>query len=226
MKKLRNLICSYASVSIISGISLFVLPLISHAQTQSATVNGWVKMVQFVIGSLFPLLVSAAGVIFMYQVIRFVLEQSVEKRAQLRQSITTNLIILFIMLGMWGIIALVSQTFGLVAGTDIGFAAKYEGSAGGGANTLRGMVYTITNFMSKTTLPAMVAIAALSFMYNLIIYLYKSDSEAERIKARNYILWSLGALIIMVSVISILNVVTQTTFGSSAFIPQFKTSDK
>ena len=226
MKKLGLSIGIEKFIGMITVCMVMILPMITSAQTQSATVNGWVKMVQFVIGSLFPLLVSAAGVIFMYQVIRFVLEQSVEKRAQLRQSITTNLIILFIMLGMWGIIALVSQTFGLVAGTDIGFAAKYEGSAGGGANTLRGMVYTITNFMSKTTLPAMVAIAALSFMYNLIIYLYKSDSENERTKARDYILWSLGALIIMVSVISILNVVTQTTFGSSAFIPQFKTSDK
>ncbi len=226
MKKLGNLIYSYISVSIISGISLFALPLISHAQTQSATVNGWVKLVQFIITSAFPILVSLAGVIFMYQVIRFILEQSIEKRAQLRQSITVNLIILFIMISMWGIIALVSNTFGLVAGTDIGFAASYGGSAGGGANTLRGFVYTITNFMSKTTLPAMVALAALWFMYNLVIYLYKSDSEAERIKARNYILWSLGALIIMLSVISILNIATQTTFGSSAFIPQFKTSAK
>lgn len=224
MKKLGLRIGIEKFIGMMTLCAVMILPIITSAQTQSATVNGWVKMVNFVITSLFPILVSVAGIVFMYQIIRFILEQSVEKRAQLRQSITTNLIILFVMLAMWGIVALVSQTFGLVVGTDIGFTAKYEGSGGGGANTLRGMVYTITNFMSKTTLPAMVAIAALSFMYNLIIYLYKSDSENERTKARNYILWSLGALIIMLSVISILNIATQTTFGSSAFIPQFKTS--
>lgn len=209
----------------ISRIGIYasvMLPLVSFAQTGSQTINGWIRLVDFVIAQLFPILIALAGVVFMYQIIRFLFSQKAEEREQYRKSITVNLVILVIMVTLFGLIKILASTFGLTIGTDLGLSSGVGGT--GVKGSFRAFVYGITGFISKTMIPTAMAVATLTFLWNLVIYLYQTDNEAERTKARDYIAWSLLAIAILLTSISIVGTGTKTFFGTSAFIPQFPTS--
>lgn len=212
--------------STVSGLVAFgiiiLIPDFAMAQTGSSVINNWIKISHFVVQQLFPILIALAGLAFMVQIIRFLASQKSEDRDKLRKSVLSNLIILFVMVTVFGLIKILTSVFGLQIGTDIGLASGSGGS--GGAHTFRHLVYQVTNFISKYMVPMAVAIASMTFLWNLVIYLTKTDNEIERTNARNYIMWSLLALAIMLTLFSILGTATQTLFGSSAFIPQFPTS--
>jgi uncharacterized membrane protein YidH (DUF202 family) len=223
----------------ILGAILGFLPVLVFAQGSTsgqAVVSGWTSTIRFIIKSLFPILISLAGILFMVQIIRFVTNQQEERRAELRKSVGVNLIILVILLGFFGLIQVGVNTLGLNIGTDITTVGKTQlGSWDNCKNlstdptdkknncTVRDLTGGTVRFISDTLTPTAVAIATLVFMWNLVRYLLNTDNETERTNARKYILWSLLALAIILTLFGILNIGTQTLFGSSSFVPQFPT---
>jgi uncharacterized membrane protein len=222
-------------VYIVIGLCIVLLPAYVFAQSGNTSVTGIIKLIQFVLKSLFPILVSLAGIVFMYQVVRFIMIQDVKSREQYRKSVISNLLILVVLLGFWGIIAIASNTLGLAIGSDaivaggnkLGSWSNCKNITNTTASTcsVRDLIGGSVKFIGTTVAPIIMAAAALSFMYNVVIYMTKTDNEAERTNARSYIFWSLLALMVMLTVMSIVSIGTKTLFGSSSFIPQFSTSE-
>lgn len=209
----------------ILGVILGFLPALVFAQSNASgqgVFNSWANFVAKALNNLFPIVIALGGVFFMYQVIRFLFSQSESERAELRNSIGINIVILVVLLGFWGIIKMVTGMFGLTLGTDIAIAGNATSTCS--ANTIRGIITCLTKFISQKMIPVAVSFAALTFMWNIVKYLNKTNSEAERTNAKNYILWSLLALGVMLTIFGVLNLGTKTLFGSSAFVPQFPTS--
>lgn len=205
--------------------NIIILGMMVMFPTYAFAAGGYFdQIVSFVgkfITALFPILVAFAGVVFMFQVIRFITTTKEDTRTGLRTSIGVNLIVLFVLLGFWGIIAMLSNMLGLTLGTDIAVTGK--ASTACTLENIRGIFMCISGFISKKIIPLFVSIAAALFMFNIIRYMYSTESETERTKLRGYVLWSLLALGIMLTIFAILNIGTQTFFGSSSFIPQFST---
>lgn len=206
----------------ITGLVLGLLPVVALAQAGGGFLDGWTRLVRFIISSLFPILISIAGVLFMVQVIRFIMTGDTTKRDQLRTSVLWNLGILFVLLTFFGLIQIVTGIFDLQIGTDIATVNSVGNTCT--RDTIRGIIMCILKFVSNTMIPTVFAVAVLVFMWNMSIYLTRTDNETERTKARNYVFWSLLAIAIMLTMFSIINVGTQTLFGSGSFIPQFPTS--
>lgn len=93
-----------------------------------------------------------------------------------------------------------------------------------GTTTIGGMLTAIAGFISGTIMPILVALAVLFFLYNLIYFIAKSGNEQERTMFRNYMVNSLIALFILVSLWGIVGLGTRTFFGTKPFIPQLPTS--
>lgn len=201
-----------------------LLPTLVFAQANTGTgfLDNWTRLVRFALSSLFPIVVSISGIIFMVQVIRFITTQDTAKRDALRSSVLWNLGILLVILTFFGLIKIATGIFGLQIGTDIG-AANATGTMCT-RETIRGIFMCIIKFISGTLIPTAVTLMALFFMGNMAFYLSQTDNETERTKARNYIFWALIGLAIVLTMFSILNIGTQTLFGSGSFVPQFPTS--
>lgn len=60
-----------------------------------------------------PILVALAVVYFIWQVIQYTLSGDDKKKAEAKKNIPTALIGLFIMVAFWGILTVVSNTFGV-----------------------------------------------------------------------------------------------------------------
>ncbi|KKS14679.1 MAG: hypothetical protein UU71_C0021G0002 [Parcubacteria group bacterium GW2011_GWB1_41_6] len=85
-----------------------------------ATVGSLLSKVQTIIGALVPLLGTAAFVVFLWGVVKFISAGgNEEKRKESKNLIIYGLIGLFVMVAVWGIIKLVAGTFDLQEGGDI-----------------------------------------------------------------------------------------------------------
>ncbi|MDB4984392.1 MAG: hypothetical protein JWM20_571 [Patescibacteria group bacterium] len=111
---------------------------------------------------------------------------------------------------------------GLAFGMMIKVAFAQQGTAGGTFNTL---VSTAGNWISATIVPMLVAIAVLVFMFNMIMFIFNSDNEAERAKFKKYSLNSILALFILLCVWGVVGIFTHTFFNKDPVIPQLPTSD-
>lgn len=207
----------------ILGVILGFLPVLVFAQanTGAGLLSGWTRLLRFILSSLFPIIISLAGIAFMYQIIKFLTTGDTAKREELRASIIWNLGILVAMLGVFAIIRIIASTLGLQVGTDISPISGVGGACS--SDSIRGIIMCILKFISGTLIPTAATLAGLAFLWNMTIYLTKTDNQTERVKARDYTMWSLIALGVLLTMFSILNVGSKTIFGSSTIIPQFPT---
>ena len=85
-----------------------------------ATVGSLLSKIQTILGALVPLLGTAAFVVFLWGVVKFISAGgNEEKRKEAKNLIIYGLIGLFVMVAVWGIIKLVAGTFDLQEGGDI-----------------------------------------------------------------------------------------------------------
>ena len=96
---------------------------------------------------------------------------------------------------------------------------------GGSTTTIGAILNGVASFINTKIMPILVGLAILAFLYNLIYFIAKSGSDQERLTFRNYMVNSLIALFILVSIWGIVGLGTRTLFGTKPFIPQLPTSD-
>lgn len=107
--------------SIISAVLLStVIPLVTFAQTLMVTGNtpverligraiGWVN-------TAIPVLITIATIFFIVAVIQFIREKDAGKMAERRQQMLNGVIGLFVIIAIWGIVALISNSFEIGTG--------------------------------------------------------------------------------------------------------------
>lgn len=114
----------------------------------------------------------------------------------------------------------------LVLGIFLGTAARVAFAATSVmAGSFRSFVDTAGNWLSKTIIPIIVAIAVLYFFYNLIFYILNSGNEKERENFKTYSINALLALFVLLCVWGIVGIFTNTFFQKQPVIPQLPTSD-
>ena len=71
----------------------------------------------------------------------------------------------------------------------------------------------------KSVIPFLVTLAAVGFIWGVIQYFMNPDNEEKRKKGKDYILWGLIALFVIVSMWGLVGLLTDT-FGVKTLIPQ------
>ncbi len=77
--------------------------------------------------------------------------------------------------------------------------------------------------INRSIVPLIFALAVVSFVYGVVQYVINSDDEAKKIKGREFMIWGIIALAVMVSVWGLVRIVGNT-FGIEYAIPQVKSS--
>ncbi len=80
-----------------------------------------------------------------------------------------------------------------------------------------------TNLIDKSIIPLLVGLAVAYFLYGVGKFIKNADSDAEREKGKQVMIWGVIALFVIVSVWGLVGLLA-TTFGVSRVgIPQFPT---
>ena len=99
---------------IFATVSVSLIPALAFAQayTPSQGLGGLFNFVNVILNRLVPLIISVAVVYFIYQVFRYTISNDEEARAKAKTDIIYGIIGLFVMVSVWGLVAILQTTFG------------------------------------------------------------------------------------------------------------------
>lgn len=100
------------------GFAAGFLPLLALAQVSTApgTIGGVLSTIGNLLNFLIPILIAAAVVYFIWGVISYVTAKDEEKQKEARKVMISGIIGLFVIVSIWGIIGLLTSTFGIGTG--------------------------------------------------------------------------------------------------------------
>ncbi len=180
-----------------------------------------------------PLLVSLGVLYFVWGVVQYVIAGGEEAKKQGTQKIIYGLIGLVVIVGMWGLVRIVVNTFSISGGApDI--SNLTSGITSGTTSTgglckldknpnLQGLLNYTTCMIGKSVIPLIFALAVAMFVWGVVQYVINSGEEAKKAQGRQFMLWGIIALVVMVSVWGIVGIIGKTfNVDNNGFIPQLK----
>jgi hypothetical protein len=110
---------------LLAWVSAFALPSISLAQVPGGNIGGLpggnriqdiLGVVSQIFGIIIPLLVTVAVIYVIVNVIKYTTASDEDSQATARKGITSGVIALFVIVSIWGLVAILNQTFGIGQG--------------------------------------------------------------------------------------------------------------
>jgi hypothetical protein len=103
----------------ILAVLCMVMPSISSAQTATSIFN-LIDIVGAIVNRLIPLAIALALVVFLWGMLRFIYAAGNEQAiADGRRLMVWGIIVLFVMVSVWGLVALLNNTLGIAPGGSV-----------------------------------------------------------------------------------------------------------
>lgn len=110
----------------LSGFGLSFLPLLAFAQNASGCANATVGTIQAIIckignilDTIIPVLIVLGIVYFVWGIIQYVIGSDEEAKKKGRDRMIYGIIGLVVIVAMWGLVGIVTKTFGLNGSTQV-----------------------------------------------------------------------------------------------------------
>ncbi len=91
---------------------------------------------------------------------------------------------------------------------------------GASSLTLQSLVVGVVGKLATYFITLVAAASVIVFLWGITKYIYKGDSETEREKGKNLMIWGIVGFVVMFGVWGILALFGET-FGVEAVVPQF-----
>jgi len=179
-----------------------------------------------------PVLVALGIVYFVWGVVTYVISNDEEAKKSGKDRIIYGIIGLVVITSMWGLVAIVVDTFGIDA-TGAGIVTNFVqdssaivqstlGTCSLGSNpNLGGLLNYATCFINSSVIPLIVSLAIAMFIWGVVQYVINSDEEAKKEKGKQFMIWGIIGLTVMIGVWGLVKIVG-VTFGIEYAIPQLK----
>lgn len=177
--------------------------------------------IQRIVNSAIPVAITLGVVYFVWGVVQYMIGGGDEAKKKGRDHIIYGLIGLAVIVGMWGLVNIVSNTFGLS-----GNAPSVSGASSTctleGSPKLKDLLCYTTRIINNSIIPLIFSISVLMFVWGVVQYVINSSDEAKKDKGREFMLWGIIALAVMVSVWGLVSILGNTFGIDAGVIPQVK----
>jgi hypothetical protein len=200
-----------------SGSSSSAATTTASVSCTSTGIGKIICQVKQILDSIVPILVALGLVYFVWGVVQFVIADGEEAKTKGKDRMIYGIIGFVVIVGMWGIVNLVVNTFGLssttaptftpVAGTGSGCSAITSSS------TFQNVLCYLTGIINNSIIPLIFALATAMFVWGVVNFLIiNSGEEAKREQGKQFMIWGVIALAVMLSVWGLVGILG-TTFG-------------
>jgi|SRR3989344_4659383 len=217
-------------------ISLFVFsPLVAFAQASASSgLAAVITKISDLLKSVLPVLISLGVVYFAWGVVQYFIADSEEAKKTGKDRIVYAIIGLTIIVSVWGLVAILNQTLGLggasgLAGqgapASITNLVAVPGSSGSCTlgTKLQGLLEYGTCIIGKSVIPLIFAIAVVTFIWGAIkFFIIDADEEAKRAQGKQFMIWGIIALAVMISVWGLVKILGETVNIDMNYLPQVK----
>ena len=179
-----------------------------------------------ILSSIVPVLVALGVVYFIWGVVTYMIGGAEEDKKKGRERIIYSIIGFAVIVGIWGLVNILVTTFGLGGTVPPGLATTPSGSCPAlvASSKFQDVLGYITCIITKSVVPLIFALAIVMFVWGVVQYVINSDEEAKKEKGRQFMIWGIIALTVMVSVWGLVRVLGDTFGIDSTFIPQVKST--
>lgn len=183
------------------------------------------------LNSVLPLLLALGVVYFVWGVVMYVIGSDEEAKKRGKDRIIFGIIGLVIIVGLWGLVNIVVNTFGLdrnVTFTNPALVLNKSvpvGSCnfGGGNAKFQDLIGYVTCIISSSVIPLIFTLALASFAWGVVNFvILGAGEEAKREQGRQFMIWGVIALAVMISVWGLVKIVGTTFNIDTTFIPKVR----
>lgn len=186
-----------------------------------------IYQLQVILNTIIPVLISLGVVYFIWGVIQYVIAGGEEAKTKGRDQIIYGIIGLAVIIGMWGLVNIITNTFVPEGGS----APTLEPLTGPESTCnlennpkFQDLVCYITRIINNSIIPLIFALATVFFIWGAVKYLIiGAADEKNREQGRQFMIWGIIALAVMLSVWGLVGILS-ATFGitGGSFLPQVK----
>jgi hypothetical protein len=183
-----------------------------------------------ILNLLIPVFVSLGIVYFVWGIVAYVIGGGEEAKKKGRDRIIYGIIGLAVIVSVWGVVNIVSNTFGLGGTTT---PARQQVSSA--CNTKMGIlnppsgtppfqyfVEYVNCTISDSIIPFLFAVALAVFVWGVVkFFIINADEEAKRTQGKQFMIWGIIAIVVMLSVWGLVGILGNT-LGINSAIPQTK----
>lgn len=220
--------------SFIFLILIVIFPSITFAQTANTcvTLTGIGNLLcraHQILNSVIPVLVVLGVVYLIWGVVQYVIADGDEAKKKGRDRTIFGIIGLVVIVGLWGIVNIVVNTFGLGGQnapnvTNLVVVETIGPFCSDLSNTskISDVLNYFTCIIGKSIIPLIFALAVAMFVWGVVQFVINSSEEAKKEKGRQFMIWGIIALTVMVSVWGLVAILGNTFGIDTNFIPQVK----
>ena len=212
-------------------ISLAILfPIFALAQAPSVcTTDGlgnFICQIHELLNSVIPVLIVLGVVYFIWGVVNYVIADSEEAKKAGKDRMIYGVIGLAVIVGVWGLVTIVVTTFDLGAVAPsldplVTSTSSATCSLAGNPKFQDLMCY-ITRIINDSVIPLIFALATVMFVWGVVQFVINSDEEAKKEKGKQFMLWGIIALAVMVSVWGLVAILGKTFSIDTSVLPKVK----
>ncbi len=185
-------------------------------------------VVSKILNSIVPLLLALGLIYFIWGVVQYMIGGDGEDKKKGRDHIIYGIIGLAVIVGVWGLVYTIVDTFDL-DGYDASIDKLIVGRDGvdvcGSLRNdpkIQDLMCYATGIIKNAVIPLIFALAMVMFLWGVVQFVINSDDESKKTKGKNFMLWGIIALAVMVSVWGLVAVLGDTFNVNTKFIPQVK----
>ena len=217
-------------------------PLVAFAQSIHVTngaqaacsgtdISKIICQLQVIINSIVPVLIALGVVYFVWGVVTYVINDSEEAKKKGRDRIIYGIIGFAVIIGLWGLVNVVVNTFGLggqvnaPALVTVTAAESTGGSCPDPSTNVQTFLGFFTCIINNSIIPLIFAVAIVMFIWGVVqFFILNSDEEAKRAQGKQFMIWGIIALTVMLCVWGLVAIVGHTFLGSKSgsFLPGVK----
>lgn len=184
-----------------------------------------------IVGSIVPVLIALGVVYFVWGVVQYVIGTEEETKKGGKGKMIYGIIGLAVIISVWGLVNIVKNTFvgsqtSLSAPTlstiaTVGTSARCDITS---TSKLQDVLCYVTKIINNSIIPLIFALALAMFIWGVVQFVLNSDEEAKKEKGRQFMLWGIIALTVMVSVWGLVAILGKTFGIETNVLPQVKTT--
>jgi hypothetical protein len=187
-----------------------------------------VTTIKEILNLIVPLLVSVGIVYFVWGVVTYVIAGGEEAKKTGKDRIIYGIIGLAVIVSLWGLVNILISTFGLdsavsptlTPGVDCNYTS---GLLGGNLQHVAGYINCT---IKDSIIPFIFAVALATFVWGVVKFFFiNSDEEAKRTQGKQFMIWGIVALTVMLSVWGLVSILQETfgiTVNTSSGLPKTK----
>ncbi len=212
---------TFIIVSLLLPLTSFANGAANTSGAKGKTATQLLKTVGEYINIIIPIIIGLALLVFLFGVVKYFFSSGSQSRVESIQYMTWGVISLFVMVSIWGFVALLQKSFLSDADPSappteniesLKKVPQSEASAPVAAGD--GPIFDVINKIAEIIsdiLPLLLLLGVLFVLFGILKYAFSNDSSGKE-SAKNIILWGVIGLTVMAFVWSIVVILQQSVF--------------